>query len=133
MHKAASETRLHESLTNHDQGTVTVERIELPERGPGEIDVRATLAAVCDSYVHTILGHRTAPPRTALGHEDVGRIIAADDGATDLPVVPLNRGDLVVFSMLAACGHCDRCNAGLTMKCRTLLKYGHESVTTPPF
>ncbi|GAB3762549.1 alcohol dehydrogenase catalytic domain-containing protein [Microlunatus parietis] len=116
-----------------DQGKVELRRIELPARAAGEIDVDVTAAAICGSDLHTVLGHRSAPPATALGHEGVGRVSAVDPGATDLRGDPLRAGDRVVLSMIRSCGRCDRCRAGLTMKCRFLFKYGHASVTEPPY
>ncbi len=115
-----------------DAGAVTLRQLELPDRAPGEIDVDITGAAICGSDLHTVLGHRAAPPATALGHEGVGRVRSADPSATDLRGVRLQVGDRVVLSMIRSCGACDRCRAGLTMKCRNLFKYGHASVTEPP-
>lgn len=115
-----------------DDGQVSLDRLELPERANGEIDIAIDAAAVCGSDLHTVLGHRSTPPRTALGHEGVGRILDSDDGSTDHGGSPLSPGDRVAFAIYAACGECDRCRAGLAMKCRHLLKYGHESVTRPP-
>jgi threonine 3-dehydrogenase len=120
------------SLAVFDKGTIRIERLELPGRATGEIDVAISAAAICGSDLHTVLGHREAPARTVLGHEGVGHVADLDDEAVDLRGMPLQRGDRVVFSMLRACGVCDRCSSGLTMKCRSLLKYGHESATTPP-
>lgn len=132
MQTVGPDVRPTVSLAVLDQDVVTVEKVELPERSAGEIDVTISVAAICGSDLHTVLGHRSAPPRTALGHEGVGRVAAVDDGRSDFRGAPLRRGDRVVFSMLAACGSCDRCAAGLPMKCRSLIKYGHESVATPP-
>jgi putative phosphonate catabolism associated alcohol dehydrogenase len=115
-----------------DDGKITVTDVSLGDRSPGEVDVAMTLAAICGSDVHTVLGHRSTPARTALGHEGVGRIIDVDGGATDMVGAALAPGDRVVFALFRACGRCDRCTQGLAMKCRTLLKYGHESVDTPP-
>ncbi|WP_129665977.1 alcohol dehydrogenase catalytic domain-containing protein [Phytoactinopolyspora endophytica] len=132
MQTAGAEVQLDVSIAVFDDGAITVERVDLPDRSAGEIDVAISAAAICGSDLHTVLGHRSAPARTALGHEAVGRVADLDDGTTDFRGTPLRRGDRVVFSMLSECGSCDRCRAGLTMKCRSLLKYGHESVTTPP-
>lgn len=116
-----------------DQGEIGLRRIELPDRAPGEFDVDLTAAAICGSDLHTVLGHRSTPPQTALGHEGVGRISAVDPGAVDLRGDPLRVGDRVALSMIRSCGRCDRCRAGLTMKCRSLFKYGHASVTESPY
>lgn len=121
------------SLAVFDTGRVSVENLRLPERATGEIDVAIGAAAICGSDLHTVLGHRSAPERTALGHEGVGYVTDVDDGVTDLRGTPLSRGDRVVFALFNACGRCDRCLHGLAMKCRSLLKYGHESVLTPPY
>lgn len=114
-------------------GHVDLAHLELPERAPGEVDVAISTAAICGSDLHTVLGHRAAPDRVALGHEAVGSVFDVDPGRTDLRGQLLRPGDRVVFGLFAACGHCDRCVAGLAMKCRTLVKYGHESVTTYPY
>lgn len=115
-----------------DQGRIELKPIDLPERGRGEVDVAIGAAAVCGSDLHTVLGHRSAPPEVALGHEGLGHVIDVDDGAVDLRGAPLSPGDRVVFALFSACGSCDRCVSGLTMKCRSLFKYGHESVARPP-
>jgi hypothetical protein len=132
MQTAGADVRVGVSLAVFDQGAVTVEHLQLPDRPAGQIDVDISAAAICGSDLHTVLGHRSTPARTALGHEGVGVVTGVDDGATDLRGVPLRRGDRVVFSMLSTCGTCDRCLSGMTMKCRSLIKYGHESVATPP-
>lgn len=115
-----------------DRGAVRVEELVLPERAAGEVDVRVDAAAVCGSDLHTVGGSRSAPPRTVLGHEGVGTVSGADPGARDLRGTPLRPGDRVVFALFSACGTCDRCTRGLEMKCRSILKYGHEGAARPP-
>jgi len=115
-----------------DERTVRLHELDLPPAVNGEIDVDITLAAICGSDIHTVLGHRPAPPMTALGHEAVGRIAVAPPDVRDLRGVPLRVGDRVALSMITSCGACDRCLAGLTMKCRSLFKYGHASVEQYP-
>lgn len=113
-------------------GAVKLETHMLPPRQPGEIDVAVTLAAVCGSDLHTISGARPADPGTGLGHEAVGIISATDKGQTDFRGAPLMVGDRVVFGMIASCYTCDRCRAGLPMKCRKVRKYGHITVDEAP-
>lgn len=132
MQRARPGRALDVSLAVFDQGKVTVEQLALRERSARETDVAISAAAVCGSDLHTVLGHRETPARTALGHEGVGHVLDADDDASDLRGARLRRGDRVVFALFSACGTCDRCIGGLTMKCRSLVKYGHESVTKPP-
>lgn len=116
-----------------DAGRVRTEQILLAPPADDEIDVEITLAALCGSDVHTINGDRPCAPLTALGHEGVGRVVTSGSGRTDLHGARLEPGDRVALSMLASCGHCDRCTGGLTMKCRHLVKYGHRSVTEAPY
>lgn len=116
-----------------DADQVRLHQLTLPARSPGEIDVMITTAAICGSDLHTVLGHRSAPELAALGHEAVGVITAIDPGRTDAGGRPLAIGDRVALSMISFCGSCDRCRAGLTMKCRRLQKYGHDSVRRAPY
>ena len=115
-----------------DSGRVRTESIVLEPPEADEIDVDVTLAALCGSDIHTVQGHRPSEPLTALGHEGVGRVRAARAGTTDLRGDPLRPGDRVAMAMITSCGHCDRCGAGLPMKCRTVFKYGHRSIEHPP-
>ncbi|MEF3404660.1 alcohol dehydrogenase catalytic domain-containing protein [Agromyces sp. CCNWLW203] len=94
----------------------------------GEALVEVELATICGSDVHTVSGHRSAPAPLVLGHEQVGRVVAVGEGAVRADGTPLALGDRVVWSVTVSCGECDRCRRGLTQKCRTLAKYGHERV-----
>ena len=85
------------TIATFDEGRVGIERVELSPRKTGEIDLTTLAAAVCGSDLHTVLGHRPSPPRTALGHEGVGVVREADPGTRDLRGTPLRAGDRVVF------------------------------------
>jgi putative phosphonate catabolism associated alcohol dehydrogenase len=88
--------------------------------------VAIDLAAVCGSDRHSVSGRRPAPAPSVLGHEQIGHVVAADPEARNLDGRQLQPGDRVVWSICLACGDCDRCRRGLSQKCRSLLKYGHE-------
>lgn len=88
--------------------------------GAGELHVAIEFATVCGSDVHTALGHRDEPTPLVLGHEAVGRVVAAGSEA------PASVGDRVVWSVAVHCGDCDRCARGIPQKCRRLRKYGHS-------
>ncbi|MET4159966.1 alcohol dehydrogenase catalytic domain-containing protein [Agromyces sp. PvR057] len=96
--------------------------------GDGEALVEVELTTICGSDVHTVLGHRPVRSPLVLGHEQVGRVVALGAGAVRSDGSPLELGDRVVWSVTVSCGTCDRCRRGLTQKCRTLAKYGHERV-----
>ncbi|RAF03859.1 dehydrogenase, partial [Burkholderia multivorans] len=84
--------------------------------------VRLTTATVCGSDRHTVAGHRPAPSPSVLGHEGVGVIAAT---TADHAV-----GQRVVFAVTAVCGDCLHCRRGLSAKCVSVAKVGHESTET---
>ena len=95
---------------------------------PGDLLVEVELSTVCGSDVHTVLAHRDAPTPVVLGHEQVGRVAAVGEGAVATDGTPILVGMRVVWSVTVSCGSCDRCSRGLTQKCRSLAKYGHDRV-----
>lgn len=94
--------------------------VELPTVGEGETLVELTGATICGSDRHTVLGRRSQPCPSILGHEGVGIVCETRNPA-------LSVGQRVVFSVTAPCMRCDRCHRGMTAKCRNLKKTGHES------
>lgn len=107
---------------------VVVESVPVAPLQTGEVLVRVRLATVCGSDRHTVTGRRPQPCPSVLGHETVGEIIAL--GGDEIRAVdgrPLERGMRVIWSVTLPCGTCDRCVAGITAKCRTVRKAGHES------
>ncbi|TDE16000.1 zinc-binding dehydrogenase [Jiangella asiatica] len=100
--------------------TVRLESVPLPEPAAGELLVAVDLATVCGSDRHTVAGRRGAACPSVLGHEAVGHVVAAGDGA------PAAVGDRVVWGVTVSCGRCDRCASGRTAKCRRVRKVGHE-------
>lgn len=99
--------------------------LPLPTLAPGEAIVRVTAATICQSDRHTVAGRRTSPMPSILGHEGVG-VIQHNNGARDVYGTELRIGDRVVWSVISHCGQCDRCRRGLSAKCRSLKKTGHE-------
>lgn len=95
---------------------------------PGEALVEVELATICGSDVNTVRGAQPAAAPLVLGHEQVGRVVAVGEGAVRSDGSLLGLGDRVVWSVTVSCGECDRCRRGLTQKCRSLAKYGHERV-----
>lgn len=96
---------------------------------PDDVLVAIEMSTICGSDVHTVQGRRPSAAPLVLGHESVGRIMAIGAaGADAADGTPLHIGDRVVWSVTVSCGTCDRCSAGLTQKCRSLGKYGHERI-----
>jgi propanol-preferring alcohol dehydrogenase len=103
-----------------------IERIPIPEPGPGEILVKVAACGVCHSDLHAIDGDWTPPPVLPLipGHEVAGHVAAL--GAE---VTGFRKGDAVgVPWMWSACGRCRFCLAGM----ETICKSGEASGYTKP-
>jgi 2-desacetyl-2-hydroxyethyl bacteriochlorophyllide A dehydrogenase len=85
-------------------GPATVDAVEVPAPVVGDgVRVRITACGICGSDLHLV---GWGVPVT-LGHEIAGRL---DDGTP------------VVLEPQVPCGTCDRCAAGMTNHCRTLLE-----------
>lgn len=129
---AASGTATVRALVWEGGDTFTLRALPMPVPVGTEAVVAVERAAVCGSDLHTVTGRRSAACPSVLGHESVGRVTAiGPDGRNDATGVPLAVGDRVVWSVTASCGTCDRCAAGHSAKCRTLLKTGHEPFDGP--
>ena len=87
--------------------------LEVAAPGPGEVHVRPVAAGVCHSDVSVIDGTIPYPAPVVLGHEGAGVVEALGEG-----VETLQKGDHVVVSTLANCGHCRYCNTGHPTWCR---------------
>ncbi len=98
----------------------------IPRPVASEAVVRIECATLCGSDLHTVLGRRTEPQPSILGHEAIGKIVAVGIPAPlDLTGVPLRVGDRVIWSPIIACQTCERCRQGFSQKCLHLRKYGH--------
>jgi putative phosphonate catabolism associated alcohol dehydrogenase len=110
---------------------IALESMPVPPLEPGDALVRVHLATVCGSDRHTVSGRRSQPCPSILGHETVGEIVAI--GGDELRAVDgrqLQLGQRVIWSVTLPCGTCDRCRAGITAKCRTVRKAGHEALSS---
>ncbi|OPX08123.1 alcohol dehydrogenase catalytic domain-containing protein [Mycobacterium sp. AT1] len=108
---------------------IAVESVPVPALQRGEVLVRVRLATVCGSDRHTVSGRRDQPCPSVLGHETVGEIVEiAAGGARGADGDALRVGQRVIWSVTLGCGACDRCRRGVTAKCRTVRKAGHEAL-----
>ncbi|MEU4932338.1 alcohol dehydrogenase catalytic domain-containing protein [Streptomyces yokosukanensis] len=122
--------RLDETLVAVWRGgdDIALETVPVPALGPGDVLVRMRLATICGSDRHTVSGRRVQPCPSVLGHETVGEIVACGaGGARAVDGRELRAGQRVIWSVTLPCGTCDRCLAGVTAKCRTVRKAGHEA------
>lgn len=94
--------------------------VELPDLAPGELLVELRAATICGSDRHTVSGRRSGACPSILGHEGVGVVVASRRPGVDV-------GERVVFTVTVSCGQCRHCRRGLTAKCESVRKAGHES------
>jgi 2-desacetyl-2-hydroxyethyl bacteriochlorophyllide A dehydrogenase len=91
-----------------------------PEPAAGEVRVRITATAICGSDLH---GFREASPRRipplVMGHEVVGTVDAAGDGAAADLI-----GRRVVVMPVVSCGSCELCREGRPNLCRDRVLMG---------
>jgi propanol-preferring alcohol dehydrogenase len=87
---------------------VTIEDVERPEPGPGEVLIDIAAAGVCGTELHFLDGLLT-PARTpiTLGHEVAGVVAELGEGVSGVAV-----GDRVAVHYLHACHECAHCRAG---------------------
>ena len=93
-----------------------------PEAGPNDVVIEVRVAGLCghDIAIMTGLLRRGVDHSVILGHEVSGTIAQLGSDVTGL-----SEGDLVVASLTASCGRCDRCNSGLDYRCRYGTGVGH--------
>lgn len=117
----------------------TIQTVNLPEVGPGEILVRVTRANICGSDVHA--WHGTFATRglggqlpTVLGHEMVGAVEVLGDGVeADSNGAPLQPGSRVVFPYFFCCHTCRNCLAGRRNACANLKMAMLGRADEPPY
>ena len=103
-----------------------IEKLPIPQAGPGEILIKVTACGVCHSDLHAVDGDWTPGPNLPLipGHEVAGHVAAIGPG-----VKGFRLGDAVgVPWMYSACGNCEFCQAGM----ETICKSGEASGYTKP-
>ncbi len=104
-----------------------LQEFTVPYPRTGEAVIRVDLCTLCGSDLHTITGRRQEATPTIPGHEVVGTVVCVGNPApVAIGGAALKPGDRVSWSVCVCCQNCDRCRNGLTQKCRSVTKYGHE-------
>jgi len=91
---------------------VRLEKVLVPDPGPGEALVRVQACGVCHTDLHYREGGISDDFPFLLGHEASGVIESVGDGVTD--VAP---GDFVILNWRAVCGTCRACRRGRPWYC----------------
>ena len=101
-----------QAVFDMDTLQLTVEEAPGPVAEPGGLIARVTLAGVCGSDVHRIVGHvKDAVGRVSFGHEAVGVIEELGEGlAADWGGVAISVGDRIIwYAGSTPCGNCRGC------------------------
>jgi len=104
--------------------TFTLEQKDVPDPGPGEVQIKVAYCGICGTDLHIYLGHmdkRVGFERT-IGHEMSGTISALGSGVDALAV-----GQRIVVRPLDHCGVCPACRAGHEHICHNLTFIGIDS------
>ncbi len=95
-----------------EPGRIVLERVPVPEIGPGDALVRVTTTTICGTDVHILKGEYPVAPGRIVGHEPVGVIEALGSGVTGYTV-----GQRVVVGAITPCGQCGSCLEGHPAQC----------------
>jgi 2-desacetyl-2-hydroxyethyl bacteriochlorophyllide A dehydrogenase len=87
-----------------------VRDVPAPVPAPDDVLIAVELAGVCGSDVSLYLGHRPGPYPFIMGHEAIGRVVAAGGSS-------LEPGTRVVIEPNFPCGVCDVCRRGSGNAC----------------
>lgn len=89
---------------------------DLPEPGPGQVQVRVAAVGICGSDMHNFteggIGGSPCKYPMVLGHEPAGVVLKAGAG-----VMGLSEGDQFALEPGTACGHCEMCRVGRANLC----------------
>ena len=91
---------------------VTIETIEVPDPGPGEVLVAVKACGVCHTDLHYREGAINDEFPFLLGHEAAGIVEQVGSDVTEVAV-----GDFVVLNWRAVCGQCRSCRRGRPWYC----------------
>lgn len=91
---------------------VSLEPIEVPDPGPGEVLIRVQACGVCHTDLHYRNGGIGDDFPYLLGHEVAGIVEAVGEDVTNVAT-----GDPVVIAWRAPCGQCRSCRRGRPWYC----------------
>jgi (R,R)-butanediol dehydrogenase / meso-butanediol dehydrogenase / diacetyl reductase len=103
-----------------------LEIVEVPDpvAGPGEIVVRVRDCGICGSDLHASDSRNIKiPPGTIMGHEFAGEVAQVGDGVDGFAP-----SDPVVAMSYLACGECDPCRGGMSVRCARMRLVGFGDV-----
>ncbi len=96
------------------------ERPEPELGGRDDAIVAIEASGICGSDLHIYHGRVKVEPGFTIGHEFVGRVVAAGDAVTRV-----RAGERVLGCFHTACGTCFYCLRGVYQKCERVRVFGH--------
>lgn len=97
-------------------GQIELQRLPIPEPGPGELIVRVRAALTCGTDVKTYRrGHPKISPPSVFGHEFAGDIFKVGEGIKNFKT-----GMRVTANVFAGCGECFFCRNGQDHLCENM-------------
>ena len=103
--------RIEAAVLRDRSGPFTLEKLELPEPGPGEVLVEVAGVGFCHTDLLPRLPGFMARPPIVVGHEGAGVVSAAGPGVNSIPI-----GAHVLLSF-DSCGRCTNCRSGRGQRC----------------
>ncbi len=104
-----------QALIYHGPHSMTLENIDRPAPGPGEVLIAIRATGICGSDIHGYAGTSgRRAPGMVMGHEFAG-VVATPGPGVSRPAV----GTRVAVNPLITCGECVDCQAGHEQLCRT--------------
>lgn len=108
---------------NEWQSQPTLDEVDVPEPGPGQVLIRIEGSGACHSDLHLMEefspGDMPFEPPFTLGHENAGRVEALGAG-----VERLDEGTPVAVYGPWGCGRCHRCRSGMENYCERQQEIG---------
>lgn len=96
-----------------------IETLPDPEPGAGEVVIKVCRCGICGTDLHMTSGSSwDFPAGTVLGHEYAGEVVAVGAG-----VDTIKAGERITALPATGCGHCDACQSGNLLLCRSMQGY----------
>ncbi|HLR83704.1 MAG TPA: alcohol dehydrogenase catalytic domain-containing protein [Nocardioidaceae bacterium] len=116
------------ALVLKEFGAMTVDEVDAPTPGPGEVRLQIRLTGICGSDLHGYTGASgRRVPGQVMGHETVGVIESVGDG------VDLAIGATATINPVVGCGTCEPCRAGTEQYCAIKRVIGVDPTRTASF
>jgi alcohol dehydrogenase len=105
-------TLLMKALVFRGPNQIAIERVPIPNPGPGEAVIRVTLTTICGTDLHILKGEYPVKPGLIIGHEPVGIIHELGVGVNGYKI-----GERVLVGAITPCGQCNYCLSGDWSQC----------------